>query len=204
MKKTKENKIIALLGGIHDSYKTIRGNILMMNPTPNLDRVYQLLVQEEQLRTISTTTSTTSIESMTLVVQKNAPYKSTTTSDDKKTPYYTSCKWKEHSVDSCYYIHGFPKGHPLDGKMIRRQEDWQDDQCDGQRDDRRDESWDCHCYYRWQDSYNKSNNRLDQHSNYLSNSDDDCSTKTTVAKTMQHDLISTLTQQLSHIGAGAP
>lgn len=44
MNETEEDKIIGVLGGLHDSYKTIRGNILMMTLTSTLDQIYQLLI----------------------------------------------------------------------------------------------------------------------------------------------------------------
>ncbi|XP_074313582.1 uncharacterized protein LOC141648764 [Silene latifolia] len=49
-----ERKVIKFLMGLNDSYGVVRGNILMMNPIPNINVVYSLLIQEEKQREIST------------------------------------------------------------------------------------------------------------------------------------------------------
>lgn len=44
--------LFKFLMGLDKSYTTCRGNILIMNPTPNVDKVYHLLLQEERQRFI--------------------------------------------------------------------------------------------------------------------------------------------------------
>lgn len=39
-----DEKVMFFLGGLHDSYTNVRGNVLMMSPVPELDKVYQLIV----------------------------------------------------------------------------------------------------------------------------------------------------------------
>jgi len=36
------------LVGLHEEYKVTRGNILMMKPLPNIDKVYSMILQEEK------------------------------------------------------------------------------------------------------------------------------------------------------------
>jgi len=47
-----EQQIIQFLMGINEAYKTIRGKILMMKPFPDIDKIYNLLLQEENLRVL--------------------------------------------------------------------------------------------------------------------------------------------------------
>ena len=42
-----EDKVMQFLMGLNDSFKTIRSNILVMNPLPNVRQAYSLIVQEE-------------------------------------------------------------------------------------------------------------------------------------------------------------
>lgn len=48
-----DQKLIQLLMGLNDSYKIIRGQILMMKPLPTLSTAYALILQEEQQREIN-------------------------------------------------------------------------------------------------------------------------------------------------------
>ena len=45
-------KLIQFLMGLNESYTQVRGNILMINPTPSLSQVYSLLSQEERQRQV--------------------------------------------------------------------------------------------------------------------------------------------------------
>jgi len=51
-----DQQLMQFLVGLNDDYKTIRGSILMMKPFPSIDQVYQLIIQEEKQRSLSTTT----------------------------------------------------------------------------------------------------------------------------------------------------
>ena len=42
-----------LLMGLNESYNTVRSNILMMTPLPNVRQAYSLLVQEEMQRQVT-------------------------------------------------------------------------------------------------------------------------------------------------------
>nr|XP_009795711.1 PREDICTED: uncharacterized protein LOC104242367 [Nicotiana sylvestris]XP_016456405.1 PREDICTED: uncharacterized protein LOC107780388 [Nicotiana tabacum] len=41
-------RLIQFLMGLNETYTVIRGSILMMNPLPNLDQVFSLLIQDEK------------------------------------------------------------------------------------------------------------------------------------------------------------
>ena len=43
--------------GLHEDYRNVRGNILMIKPLPSLDQVYQIVLQEEKQRALSSTVS---------------------------------------------------------------------------------------------------------------------------------------------------
>lgn len=45
-------KLVQFLMGLNETYTACRGNIMMMNPSPDIDRAYFLLLQEERQRSI--------------------------------------------------------------------------------------------------------------------------------------------------------
>lgn len=45
------------LVGLHKDYRNVRGNILMIKPLPSLDQVYQIVLQEEKQRSLSSSVS---------------------------------------------------------------------------------------------------------------------------------------------------
>ncbi|XP_019242522.1 PREDICTED: uncharacterized protein LOC109222650 [Nicotiana attenuata] len=45
-------KLVQFLMGLNEIYTACRGNIMMMTPTPNIDKAYSLLLQEERQRSI--------------------------------------------------------------------------------------------------------------------------------------------------------
>ena len=50
-----EQQIMQSLIGLNEAYKTIRGNILMIKPFPDIDEIYNLLLQEENQRGLQST-----------------------------------------------------------------------------------------------------------------------------------------------------
>ena len=48
-----EDRLMQLLMGLNESYKTVRSNILMMSPLSNVRQAYSLLIQEEMQRQVT-------------------------------------------------------------------------------------------------------------------------------------------------------
>ena len=40
--------VIRFLKGLHEQYSTVRSNIMMMDPLPDLDKVFSILIQQER------------------------------------------------------------------------------------------------------------------------------------------------------------
>ena len=69
--KEQENKLIQFLMGLTDSYKTARGQILLMGPLPTVNKAYSLMLQEENHMQMTRVSSIP--EATTLVVNKYQP-----------------------------------------------------------------------------------------------------------------------------------
>ena len=54
--------------GLNDLYSQIKGQILLMDPLPSINKVYSLLIQEERQRNVGNN-SNVHIESIALVVK---------------------------------------------------------------------------------------------------------------------------------------
>ena len=67
--RDQEEKVLEFLMGIHDSYIVVRGNILLMNLLPPLNRAYALVLQEEKQREIAN--SLHSYDGMALAVNRS-------------------------------------------------------------------------------------------------------------------------------------
>lgn len=59
MKFLQDRQVLQFLMDLDDVYKTTRGNILMMQPLPNLNQAYRLMLQEETQRDCQTVSSMT-------------------------------------------------------------------------------------------------------------------------------------------------
>ena len=92
-----EDKLMQLLMGLNESYKTVRSNILMMTPLPNARKTYSLFVQEEmQCKVTSEPTKNFLIAS---TVQTKTTYSKFT--KDK------SCEHSNksgHAIDECQIL----------------------------------------------------------------------------------------------------
>ena len=64
---------MSFLMGLNETYTTVRGQILLMNPIPSLGKVFSLLIQDEKQRKVG---KKNSIESSTLAVKANGSSKS--------------------------------------------------------------------------------------------------------------------------------
>ena len=89
-----EDKLMQLLMGLNESYTTMRSNILMMTPLPNVRQVYSLLVQEEMKRQV--TSEPTKNFLMASVVQKKTTY-----SKFAKDKSCEHCNKSGHTIDEC-------------------------------------------------------------------------------------------------------
>ncbi|KAL5543790.1 hypothetical protein UlMin_007574 [Ulmus minor] len=119
--------IMSFLMGLDDSFSQVRGQLLLMDPMPPINRVFSLIVQEEQQRrTIPSSDLNNSIGTMTFAIktdvvkstgfgsQKSQNYNSNAFKNQKRDrPYCTHCKTLGHSMDRCYKIHGYPPGYKL-------------------------------------------------------------------------------------------
>lgn len=91
-----EDRLMQFLMGLNDSYSTVRSNILMMSPLPNVRQAYSLVIQEETQRQMtSETTENFSIAAAIHTHQNNFSNKLV---KDKRCEH---CNRDGHTIDNC-------------------------------------------------------------------------------------------------------
>lgn len=128
--------VMKFLMGLHDSYKDIKAQILLIKPFPSLNEVYSIIQQEEKRRQIYVETPTS--ETMALAAQHGKDMGRQSGFSQRKY-YCTHCKMARHSiercfkanpnkltsthcqihghaVEKCFEIHGYPPRHKFHGK----------------------------------------------------------------------------------------
>ena len=117
--------IMSFLMGLDDSFAQVRGQLLLMDPMPPINRVFSLIVQEEQQRkTNFVSDSSNSTSTMAFAVKSDVTksggsglqhpqnFNSNVSKVQKRDrPYCTNCKTLGHTVDRCYKLHGYPPGY---------------------------------------------------------------------------------------------
>ena len=105
------------LMGLNDSYSQIKGQILLMEPVPSINKFYSLLIQEERQRRVGS--SNNHIESTALAMKgSNSTFilSRGKNSKGKDRPICTHCGKLGHTVEKCFKLHGFPFGFKPKGK----------------------------------------------------------------------------------------
>lgn len=84
---------------------TIRTHILLLDPLPSISHMYSLIVQQEvAIPTVSAPPST--------ILYANNNNKKPKGKGNPKIPMlYTNCNKTNHTVETCYFKHGFPPGY---------------------------------------------------------------------------------------------
>ncbi|KAA8531827.1 hypothetical protein F0562_006456 [Nyssa sinensis] len=97
--------IMKFLMGLNESFGAIHAQILLIDPLPTISHIYGLVLQEECQRNIQTPSP---IDGVALAAKGIL----LTLKDGKKfrTPWpkCTHCHKEGHTIERCYFIHGFP------------------------------------------------------------------------------------------------
>jgi hypothetical protein len=100
--------VYQFLMGLNESFTAIRGQILLMEPLPSINKVFSMITQEEKQQEISVKNPSFNLESTALMTAPVARFVKQPYRKDK--PVCTHCKVPGHTADKCYWLHGFPPG----------------------------------------------------------------------------------------------
>ncbi|XP_030927833.1 uncharacterized protein LOC115954102 [Quercus lobata] len=105
------------LMGLNDSYSQIKGQILLMEPLPSINKVYSLLIHEERQSNVGN--SNAHVESTALAMKGsnfNPAFFGGKNSKGNCRPICSHCGRLGHTMEKCFKLHGFPPGFQPKGK----------------------------------------------------------------------------------------
>ncbi|KAE8690040.1 hypothetical protein F3Y22_tig00110929pilonHSYRG00026 [Hibiscus syriacus] len=105
--------LFQFLMGLNELYSAVRSQILLMQPLPNVNQAYSMLVQEESQRSHSTGIPLTHDST---VFYSNSSASSGSTGRRRFNGTCDHCKIKGHKKDQCYRLIGFPANFKFDRK----------------------------------------------------------------------------------------
>lgn len=125
----RENRVMQFLQGLHDSFSTLRGNILLIGPFPPVNKVYSLVLQEEKQRELNTSHISSS-EASALAAKKTGVNHAmsnlqrrtdnSSTNGSRSNKHCCYCKRSGHVIEECYKLHGYPSHKPNMSKSPQR------------------------------------------------------------------------------------
>uniref|UniRef100_A0A2N9GRD9 Reverse transcriptase Ty1/copia-type domain-containing protein n=1 Tax=Fagus sylvatica TaxID=28930 RepID=A0A2N9GRD9_FAGSY len=122
LEKYEQRCIMQFLMGLNESFGAVRGQILLMDPMPPINKVFSLIRQEDRQRSIGSLNGSLSnplVQSTALSVKSEGPrygaYKQSS-GQKKERPLCTHCGLLGHTMDKCYKLHGYPPGYRTRGK----------------------------------------------------------------------------------------
>ena len=102
--------IMQLLMDLNGSFFHIRGQILLMDPIPSVDKVYSLLVQDKKQPLVGQSNNNGPfVESIALTAKAMNPGSgSKNFKKGKERPTCSHCGLLGHIIEKCYKTHGYP------------------------------------------------------------------------------------------------
>jgi hypothetical protein len=107
--------VFQFLMGLNESLSHIRGQILLMDPLPQINNIFSMVVQEERQREITSTFFAPISHAPVAMVSKFTPShpfrpqgSRTQGYARKKRPLCTHYGLLGHIIEKCYKLHGYP------------------------------------------------------------------------------------------------
>ncbi|CAJ2662218.1 unnamed protein product [Trifolium pratense] len=98
-----QDRAMEFLQGVHDRFSAVRSQILLMDPFPSIQRIYNIVRQEEKQQEINF--RPLPAEESTALQTSKVSYRN---QGKRPRPYYENCNKYGHTIATCYQIHGFP------------------------------------------------------------------------------------------------
>ncbi|KAL0391010.1 UNVERIFIED_CONTAM: Retrovirus-related Pol polyprotein from transposon RE2 [Sesamum calycinum] len=105
------HQVMQFLMGLHDSFDGKRSQILMLDPLPNVQKVYAMILRIEKQRAVQVNvadTSTNTAYQVALTARKDVAQKKRGYVD-KRSLICDNCHKPDHSKDSCFKLYGVPE-----------------------------------------------------------------------------------------------
>ena len=111
-----QDSLMQFLNGLNEVYSQVQTQILMMEPSPSIDKAFSLVIQEERQRALGFNGGP-SIDATALVVKTQGFNQGGKNIKVKGRPIYNHCGKAGHFMEKCYKLIGFPPGYKQKGKV---------------------------------------------------------------------------------------
>ncbi|KAJ3690345.1 hypothetical protein LUZ61_019509 [Rhynchospora tenuis] len=106
IKEKEEERIHQFLMGLDEGFSSIRTNLLSMDPLPNLNRIYSMVIQEERHKNVTRGREERG-DTVGFAVHVN---KADTMSKTGDKPLCSHCGKIGHEISNCFELVGYPEG----------------------------------------------------------------------------------------------
>ncbi|KAI5416724.1 hypothetical protein KIW84_041663 [Lathyrus oleraceus] len=114
LRKFKEqDKVIKFLKGLGDQYSHVGSQIMLMSPLPTLDNAFNLILQQERLFNLHSTTDSSFENQSSVNYSSQTPSRSSHNSSrgrGRGNRLCTHCGRTNHTIETCFIEHGYPPG----------------------------------------------------------------------------------------------
>ncbi|GAU24468.1 hypothetical protein TSUD_319450 [Trifolium subterraneum] len=119
-KKFREEDLILLfLTGLNEQYVMVRSQILLMEPFPQLNAAFGMVIQHESLDGLDTTLANDQEDQVSAAINFARKPNGKGFAPPKNDKLCTFCHKTNHVVDNCFKKHGFPPGYRFrDGTVV--------------------------------------------------------------------------------------
>ncbi|XP_070675698.1 uncharacterized protein [Malus domestica] len=114
-----KERVMQFLMGLNESYAVVCGQILLMQPLPDTQKTYSLVLQQEKQVEVSLNRNNVNLHAMHVTNNREPAVQAFQTSKGNTPFQCTYCDKKYHTVDKCFYLNGFPPGHKYHGKSMK-------------------------------------------------------------------------------------
>ncbi|XP_075654682.1 uncharacterized protein LOC142624823 [Castanea sativa] len=111
-----QDSLMQFFNGLNEVYSQVRTQILMMEPSPSIDKAFSLVIQEERQRALGFNGGGPSVDSTALAVKTQGFNQVGKNTKGKGRPICSHCGKAGHFMEKCYKLIGFPPGFKEKGK----------------------------------------------------------------------------------------
>ncbi|XP_061368048.1 uncharacterized protein LOC133311050 [Gastrolobium bilobum] len=121
--------VIRFLKGLNDQYAGVRSNIMMLDPFPDIDKAFSLVVQQERQFNTGVSFENASTVRAFNNFSNQSNYRSSLNRGRgqfnggrgsgrgiRSQKICTHCGKSNHTIETCYQLHGFPHGYKSKGQ----------------------------------------------------------------------------------------
>ena len=111
-----QDSLMQFLIGLNEVYSQVRTQILMMEPSPSIDKAFSLVIHEERQRALGFNGGPL-VDATALAVKTQGFNQGGKNTEGKGRPICSHCGKARHFMEKCYKLIGFPPGYKQKGKV---------------------------------------------------------------------------------------